>query len=110
MKCPDCKTGKIFALVDGPEYSGPAELSCPRCRGTCEVDEKTERWMKIGGTHRTWRVAQWESLSECAKRLGMTAAELSEMEHGRKDSTLLIADIPLEPITTHLTEPRNRRG
>jgi hypothetical protein len=97
MKCPDCRsTGKIFALVDGPAYSGPMDIPCIRCRGTGEADEHMEAWMKIGGTHRTWRVAQWESLGECAKRLGMTASELSGMEHGRTDPTRLIADIPLE--------------
>lgn len=96
MKCPDCRNGKIFALVDGADYSGTAHIPCMRCQGTCEVDENTERWMKIGGVHRTWRVAQWESLGDCARRLGMNAADLSAMEHGRKDPTRLIADIPLE--------------
>lgn len=97
MKCPDCKSkGKIFALVDGPEYSGPADFQCTRCKGTGEVNEDTERWMKIGGTHRTWRVAQWESIGDCAKRLGIGPAELSGMEHGRTDPTRLLADIPPE--------------
>lgn len=97
MICPDCKGRKVvLALVDGPEYSGPAELACMRCKGTGEVDPDTERWMKIGGTHRTWRVAQHESLAECAKRLGMGSAELSGMENGRTDPTRLIADIPAE--------------
>jgi len=95
--CPDCKTkGKIFALVDGPNYSGPAELRCPRCMGSGHVDADMERWMKIGGAHRTWRVAQWESIAECSKRLGIGAAELSAMESGRKDPTFLIPDIPTE--------------
>ena len=97
MLCPDCKGKKtIFALVDGDDYSGPATLACYRCKGTGAVDPDMERWMKIGGTHRTWRVAQHESLAECARRLGLGSAELSGMEHGRNDPTRLLADIPLE--------------
>jgi hypothetical protein len=93
--CPDCKGKKtIFALVDGPKYSGPATLACLRCKGTGEINEDIERWIKIGGAHRTWRVAQWESLMDCATRLGMTPAELSAMENGRADPTRLICDIP----------------
>ncbi|WP_316176282.1 hypothetical protein [Bradyrhizobium sp. SZCCHNRI1073] len=95
--CPDCKGKKqMMAFVDGQDFNGVAEIACLRCRGSGEVCEDTERWMKIGGIHRTWRVAQWESLAECANRLGMGAAELSAMEQGRKDPTRLIADIPLE--------------
>lgn len=97
MICPDCKgTKKTLCLVDGQRYSGPAELACSRCRGTGEVDPDMERWMKIGGTHRTWRVAQWESMAACAKRLGVSAADLSAMEAGRKDPTWLIPHIPPE--------------
>jgi hypothetical protein len=102
MICPDCHgLKKLFALVDGPEYCGPADIPCVRCKGTGQVDPDSERWQLIGGAHRTWRVAQWESLGECAKRIGMTAAELSGMEHGRADPTRLIADIPIE-LQPHL--------
>lgn len=86
----------LTALVDGPKYSGPMQIPCSRCGGDGEVNQDMERWIVIGGTHRTWRVAQWESLRECAVRLGMSPAELSGMESGRKDPTWLIADIPLE--------------
>lgn len=97
ITCPDCKGTKVlFALVDGPDYSGPMNIGCPRCKGSGEVDENTERWMKIGGTHRTWRVAQHVSLSECATVLGVTPAELSGMENGRVDPTRLLPRIPIE--------------
>jgi hypothetical protein len=86
----------MMAIVDGPDFNGVAELDCLRCKGAGEVDEDMERWMKIGGVHRTWRVAQWESLADCSKRLGIGAADLSAMEQGRKDPTRLIADIPAE--------------
>lgn len=95
ITCPDCRGRKVLmALVDGPAYSGPAEIACLRCGGAGEVDEDMERWMMIGGTHRTWRVAQHEALGECARRLSMSASELSGMEHGRTDPTRLLADIP----------------
>jgi len=101
-QCPDCKgKKKIMAFVDGQDFNGVEELNCLRCKGYGEIDEDMERWMKIGGVHRTWRVAQWESLAECAKRLGMGAADLSAMEMGRKDPTRLIADIPTE-LQPHL--------
>lgn len=99
--CPDCKGRRVLlALVDGPTCRGPMEIACTRCTGTGEIDEDMERWIVIGGTHRTWRVAQHEALGECARRLGMSASELSGMEHGRTDPTRLIADIPeiLQPV------------
>jgi hypothetical protein len=97
LTCPDCKgRKKLFALVDGPDYRGGAEIDCIRCKGSGEVDECMERWMKIGGTHRTWRVAQHVSLAECAAKLGLTPADLSGMENGRRDPTRLIAAIPIE--------------
>lgn len=95
--CPDCKGKKrLFALVDGPRYRGPMDIPCTRCGESGEVDQTVERWMTIGGTHRTWRIAQWESLRECAVRLGISPSELSGMEAGRLDPTRLIADIPAE--------------
>lgn len=97
ITCPDCKgKKKIMAFVDGADFHGVEELDCLTCKGSGEIDPDMERWKKIGGVHRTWRVAQWESLADCAKRLGMGAADLSAMESGRKDPTLLIADIPTE--------------
>lgn len=97
MICPDCKgSKKLTAFVDGPDFNGLAQIDCLRCKGAGEVNPDTERWMKIGGTHRTWRVAQHESLMECATRLGIGPAELSGMENGRADPTRLIADIPIE--------------
>lgn len=102
MICPDCHgSKKIFALVDGPEYSGPADIPCIRCKSSGQVDPDSERWRTIGGTHRTWRVAQHESLGECAARLKMGPADLSGMEHGRTDPTRLLADIPIE-LQPHL--------
>lgn len=94
--CPDCRgRGKLSAFVD-TDAGGwfDDSLPCSRCRGLGAVDRVQEAWLRIGGTHRTWRVAQFESIAECARRLGVSPAELSSMEHGRLDPTPLIADTP----------------
>ena len=97
MICPDCEgKGTIIALVDGAHYRGPMSISCSRCSGTGEADLSTERWLEIGGTHRTWRVAQHEGLQECAVRLGIPLAELLAMESGRADPARLLLDTPEE--------------
>lgn len=97
ITCPSCRGRKFtFALVDGSNYRGPAQLPCSTCRGAGEIDPQTEDWIEIGGMHRKWRVAQWESQRECARRLGITCSALSAMEAGRADPTMLIEHIPEE--------------
>jgi hypothetical protein len=94
--CPDCKgRGKIAAFIDTADGGWfDDSLTCSRCKGLGAVSPEQETWTHIGGTHRTWRVAQFESYAECAKRLGVSPAELSNMEHGRADPTILIDDTP----------------
>ncbi len=97
MICPACKgRGATVALVDGASYRGPLEVACSRCRGSGKTNPERERWAKIGGTHRTWRIAQHESLRECALRLGVSLTALSAMESGRSDPTMLMAALPAE--------------
>jgi hypothetical protein len=84
----------LSALIDGPKTHGVARITCPRCGGTGEFDPPNDAWAKIGGTHRTWRVAQHEGLAACAERLGLDPRDLSDMEHGRRDPGCLLADIP----------------
>jgi hypothetical protein len=93
--CPDCRNnGYLVAFVDGPNHSGVSTITCSRCKGTGLIDPAAEKWVRIGSTHRTWRVAQHESLGECAVRLGITPRELTDMEHGRECPERLIADTP----------------
>ena len=95
--CPDCNGRKVtIALVDGTKYRGPMSIPCSRCNGTGLTDPVRERWIEIGGTHRTWRVAQHESQRECAVRLGFTLTELSAMESGRTDPEMLLWFLPPE--------------
>lgn len=85
-----------MALVDFADRrkSGSMQIECRRCMGIGAVSRKQEEWICVGGIHRTWRIAQEESQRECAKRLGISATELSAMEAGRADASRLIADTP----------------
>lgn len=95
--CPECKGRKIVtALVDFADSrkSGATVLLCSGCKGRGKIDLEQQRWQRIGGVHRTWRVAQWEGQRECAIRLGITVRVLVDMEHGRLDPTRLLQDTP----------------
>jgi hypothetical protein len=96
VTCPDCRgKGTLGAFLDGLSGGRYEEaIQCSRCRGVGAIDRQQEEWMRVGGTHRTWRVAQHESLLECATRLGLPVSELSSMEHGRSDPARLIPDTP----------------
>lgn len=97
IPCPGCKgKGTIAAFVDTADEGWyDPNLQCSRCKGSGVVDAQQERWSRIGGIHRTWRVAQHESIMECANRLGIGSAELSSMEHGRLNpDPLLLNDTP----------------
>lgn len=88
--CPACKGERgVHALVDGRTYSGPRWVPCFFCEGMGRVNgTQFDRW-KIGRSHRDARVANGESMHECARRLGISVAELSAMENGRSDPTRL---------------------
>jgi hypothetical protein len=44
MICPDCEgKGTAIALVEGVHYRGPMCVSCSRCKGTGETDQRTGR-------------------------------------------------------------------
>jgi hypothetical protein len=86
--------GFTTGFVDGPKVRGIATVNCQRCQGAGEIDHNIEARIKIGGVHRTWRVAKHEGLAACAERLGIDPRDLNDMEHGRKDPAPLLADIP----------------
>jgi hypothetical protein len=93
--CPDCSgNGFNSALVDGPNNRGLTHIKCSACDGSGEVEDLDPGWVLIGTTHRTWRVAQHEGLAACGERLGIDPRNLNDMEHGRADPSVLLADIP----------------
>jgi hypothetical protein len=95
MICPDCNgTALVDVPADGPHGGGSVRIRCGRCNGAGEVDPTRERWRAIGGMHRTRRVANRESIRDCALRLGIDVAALCDMENGRADPEVLAAATP----------------
>ena len=89
--CPRCRgSGIVAAFVETAThgYFDPM-LQCSLCRGDGHISATTADWLARGEVHYKARVARGESASECARRLGISAAELSGMEHGRADPSRL---------------------
>lgn len=85
--CPNCAgRGSNPAFVDTAKggWFDPA-LRCSLCGGTGQISHQTARWLAVGRQHYTRRMARDESVRECARRMGISASELSAMEHGRAD-------------------------
>jgi len=97
MICPDCKGAKVLnAIVDGVHGGGVVQIKCSRCDATGETNPIREQWLRVGGTHRTWRIAQHESIRDCSARLNVSITELCDMENGRAEPGRLIPDTPKE--------------
>lgn len=87
MKCPVCEGQK-----GGPghvNYGGarPCEfkwIDCFRCKGTGAIPDEQAAWIEEGKKRRADRVSRDVSLREEAKRLGISSAELSAIEHGMR--------------------------
>jgi len=87
MQCPDCNGTGILKNVhhnmgDKPHYW--ADTKCFRCNGVGLVDDEMAQWVKEGQEIRKERQLRGEALWVTAERLGMTSAELSAIENGRK--------------------------
>jgi hypothetical protein len=87
LPCPYCDgRGSTSAFVDtGDSGWYDPNLPCSLCRGSGHISQRTAVWLIIGQEHSRKRKARDESIRECARRLGIRAAELSGMEHGRAD-------------------------
>lgn len=95
-QCPRCDGAKTHAaFVDGAcgGHYEPA-LRCDLCKGSEEVADEVYKWLQIGKRHRFARVDRLETIGQCADRMGVTAAELSAMEHGRSDPARLLVLLP----------------
>lgn len=94
LTCSRCDGRRTtHAFIDGPTGGrfDPA-FPCSLCHGTGEVTEQTAEWLAVGTAHRLDRVARQISIMACARKIGVTPAELSSMEHGRTDPALLARD------------------
>ena len=87
VTCPTCdKTMTGVMLVDwheGEQLRGEARLFCQPCAE--KEREVTHPWRKhpFGETFRQARVSRHVSLHDMAKLLGMTAEQVSGVEHGK---------------------------
>lgn len=91
IACPDCEgRGNVAAFVDG-ERDGVAyghfdhRARCLRCMGRGLVPAQALDWMSRGRALASLRRAKMESLNTAARRLGMSAVEMSAMENGKAD-------------------------
>ena len=90
-KCPSCDGARTFpGFVDGPSGGRfDAALPCGLCHGSGVVPLHVVHWLSVGRAHRERRVENDEGLRECARRIGISAVELSAMENGRADPARL---------------------
>lgn len=96
VQCPHCDgfgANAAFIRHANGEGSYDPALRCDLCSGTGTVSRQTINWLSVGRTHRDARVGRGESVMECARRLGLTPAALSAMEHGRADPARLKAGL-----------------
>ena len=94
MQCTDCKGTGILHNVhhnmgDMPHFWG--DMKCFRCNSVGVVPDEMAQWIKDGQEIRKARLLENMPLWVVAERLGMTSAELSAIENGRK------------PMPKHLT-------
>jgi hypothetical protein len=84
-RCPRCTgDGGYHALVHRAGSCTEEYLACALCHGDGKISAEVAGWLKVGSDHRNARVAREESLRECARRLGVSAALVSAMETGRE--------------------------
>lgn len=78
-RCPDCDIdGRVYLIGSGPQ-------PCRRCHGTTEITEQEADWIRRGKAMRDRRVngTPYRKLHDEAKRRGLDAVTVSQMESGR---------------------------
>lgn len=83
--CPRCTgDGGYHALVHRKDGCSEEYLECFLCHGNGNISPEVAAWLEEGAAHRNARVARYESLLECARRLGVRPSLISAMETGRE--------------------------
>ena len=93
MICPHCKGEGVSRGIGCPMNGTgcrPIEIECYLCRGSKEITKQQSEWLMLGEAHRERRRLEGRTLSEEAKRRGISPHELSCMETGRADPTPLL--------------------
>lgn len=76
VPCPDCDHGWTHVV-------GVGDRRCMRCDGTNRISAEMADWIKRGEQMRQERVGRSVGLRDEAKRRGLSAKMLSDMESGR---------------------------
>lgn len=88
MKCPSCdgKGTQFVFLNKGPDWRDheSGEIECDRCQGGGTVPDEMAKWMIRGADMRARRMEAGIPLHEAAIRKGISVAELSAMENGKR--------------------------
>lgn len=86
ITCPHCNgERKVFAFLNnGPDYRTHTSMwiDCRTCLGKGVITREHADRIVAGSSMREQRVQRGESLREAAKRLGISAVELSAIERG----------------------------
>lgn len=88
MICPRCHGEKVMHGFGCPGFR-PMTFPCPDCGGAGEIPDERAGWIEAGQRMQKARVDRGVSLREEAKRLGVSAVLLSDVEHGRLDPQTL---------------------
>jgi hypothetical protein len=82
--CPFCNGAKVIAGIGcGKDGCRVMEVACFDCKGTGQMTEEQLERVAEGRRRQRDRMSRDMTLREEAKRLGISARELSDIEHGR---------------------------
>lgn len=100
MQCPHCKgEGGTDAFINrGPDIRTHSFgwVTCATCDGAGTISGAAAQRVERGELLRKARVLRRESLMEASRRLGISPADLSAVEHGRPSAA---ADAALAKLT-----------
>jgi len=92
LTCPKCKgAGENFAVMCGPSGGRTGNVRCSTCKGAGVISEKHAAFIEQGEKMKQDRQSRDLSHREEAKRLGLSAAEYSRLEHGDLEAWARVA-------------------